>query len=183
MFLPDGGFLRHGALTVPFAFLGLSYDPQLCAMYTELEPDDVPRSRGLMFGALAGERQHDSLAKGDSDEGDRRVSLRAHHLRGGGRSVTVRVCHCTDCQKLTGTGFRANITSLPETFRLKSGVPKIYIKTAESGYRRAHAFCPECGTPIYSTTRTQLAPPARQIWCRSALPWSMDFRVEKSDRQ
>jgi hypothetical protein len=59
-------------------------------------------------------------------------------------------CHCTDCQKLTGTAFRATITSLPKTFRLKSGTPTIFIKTAESGNKRAHAFCPECGTPIYS---------------------------------
>ena len=64
--------------------------------------------------------------------------------------ATVRVCHCTDCQRLTGTAFRANIASLPGTFRLKSGTPKIYIKTAESGNKRAHAFCPECGTPIYA---------------------------------
>jgi hypothetical protein len=51
--------------------------------------------------------------------------------------ATVRVCHCTDCQKLTGTAFRANITSVPETFRLKSGAPKIYVKTAESGNKHA----------------------------------------------
>jgi hypothetical protein len=113
---------------------------------------------------------------------------------------TVRVCHCTDCQKLTGTAFRATIASLPGTFVLKSGTPKIYIKTAESGTRRAHAFCPECGTPIWSAApepsppiyglrvggidqRSQLAPPARQIWCRSALPWSMDLtQVERTER-
>lgn len=64
--------------------------------------------------------------------------------------ATVRVCHCTDCQKLSGTAFRANIASLPGTFVLTSGTPKIYTKTAESGNQRAHAFCPECGTPIYS---------------------------------
>ena len=63
---------------------------------------------------------------------------------------TVRVCHCTDCQKLTGTAFRAAIASLPGTFVLKSGTPKIYIKTAASGNQRAHAFCPECGTPIFA---------------------------------
>jgi hypothetical protein len=115
--------------------------------------------------------------------------------------ATVRVCHCTDCQKLTGTAFRTNIASLPGTFRLKSGAPKIYIKTAESGNRRAHGFCPDCGTPIYSTApepnpstyglrvggidqRAQFAPPARQAWCRSALLWSMDLRsVERLERQ
>src|SRR5882672_12352674 len=64
--------------------------------------------------------------------------------------ATVRVCHCADCQKLTGTAFRAAIASLPGTFVLKSGTPKIYLKTAESGSKRAHAFCPECGTPIYA---------------------------------
>src|SRR5262249_13581681 len=111
-----------------------------------------------------------------------------------------RVCHCTDCQKLTGTAFRAGIASLPGTFRLTRGFPKIYIKTAESGNRRAHGFCPECGTPIYSTSpepnppsyglrvggidqRAQCAQPARQIWCRSALPWSMDLRaVRQAER-
>ena len=51
--------------------------------------------------------------------------------------ATVRVCHCTDCQKLTGTAFRATITSLPKTFRLKSGTPTIFSKTAESGNKRA----------------------------------------------
>jgi hypothetical protein len=113
----------------------------------------------------------------------------------------VGVCHCTDCQKLTGTAFRAAIASLPGTFALKSGTPKVYIQTAESGSKRAHAFCPECGTPIYSAApspnpsiyvlrvggidqRAQLAPPARQIWCRSALPWSMDLTgVERIERQ
>ncbi len=115
--------------------------------------------------------------------------------------ATVRVCHCTDCQKLTGTAFRTNTASQPGTFKLTRGTPKIYIKTAESGNNRAHGFCPDCGTPIYSTLpelnpstyglrvggidqRAQFASPARQIWCRSALPWSMDLRtVQRSDRQ
>ena len=64
-------------------------------------------------------------------------------------SATIRVCHCTDCQKLTGTAFRVNISAQPETFKLKSGMLKNYVRTAESGNKCAHAFCPECGTPIY----------------------------------
>jgi hypothetical protein len=32
--------------------------------------------------------------------------------------------------------------------------------------------------------RAQLAPPACQVWCRSALPWSMDLtQVERIERQ
>ena len=115
--------------------------------------------------------------------------------------ATVRVCHCTDCQRLTGTAFRTNIASLAGTFVLKSGTPKMYIKTAESGNKRAHAFCPDCGTPIYAAApepnpstvglrvggidqRAQFEPPIRQGWCRSALPWSMDLTgVARADPQ
>ncbi len=69
-----------------------------------------------------------------------------------------------------------------------TGQPTIYVKTAESGNRRAQAFCPKCGSPIYSTSpgegpqdfymvrvgilrqRDRLVP-RRQIWFRSARPW------------
>lgn len=113
---------------------------------------------------------------------------------------SVRICHCTDCQRLTGTAFRAAVPSLPGTFVLVRGMPKTYIKTAESGSKRAHAFCPECGTPIYATSpdpnpqvfglrvggidqRAAFGPPARQIWCRSALPWSMNISgIERTER-
>jgi len=112
----------------------------------------------------------------------------------------VRICHCTDCQTLSGSAFRVNVGSLPGTFRLLSGSPKTYIKTAESGNKRAHGFCPDCGTSLWATTpdpnprsyglrvgtldcRTELKP-TRQGWCRSALPWAMDLSgVERFERQ
>jgi hypothetical protein len=112
----------------------------------------------------------------------------------------VRICHCTDCQTLSGSAFRVNVGSLPGTFRLTGGTPKTYIKTAESGNQRAHGFCPDCGTPLWATTpdpsprsyglrvgtldcRAELKP-ARQGWCRSALPWSMDLtEIQRFERQ
>jgi hypothetical protein len=33
---------------------------------------------------------------------------------------------------------------------LSSGTPKSYVKTAESGNKRRHAFCGDCGAPIYA---------------------------------
>ena len=62
----------------------------------------------------------------------------------------VRICHCTDCQMLTGSAYRVNVQTPAGAFVLRSGTPKIYIKTAASGNKRAHAFCPNCGTPIYA---------------------------------
>lgn len=99
--------------------------------------------------------------------------------------AAVTVCHCTDCQRLTGSAFRANVRVPAAGFVLR-GTPTSYIKTAESGNKRRHAFCGACGTPIYACaienpdsyslrlgTITQRAAftPKRQIWRRSALPW------------
>jgi|SRR5580700_2925474 hypothetical protein len=98
----------------------------------------------------------------------------------------VTVCHCTDCQRLTGSAFRANVRVPAASFVLRGGPPKSYIKTADSGNKRRHAFCGDCGTPVYACavenpdsyslrlgTITQRAAfaPRRQIWRRSALPW------------
>jgi hypothetical protein len=112
---------------------------------------------------------------------------------------TVGICHCTDCQTLTGSAYRANIPAPADTFLLLRGQPRIYIKTAESGAKRAHAFCDNCGTPIHAAAisnpttyslrlgaikqRHHLSP-RRQIWCSSALSWSMDLtQIEKIERQ
>ncbi|MBI3368104.1 MAG: GFA family protein [Burkholderiales bacterium] len=96
------------------------------------------------------------------------------------------ICHCTDCQVLTGSAFRVSIPTVAGTFRLLSGTPSVYLKTtADSGAKRRHAFCPNCGSPVWVTadednppTRTlrvgglaqreQLAP-RRRVWCKSAL--------------
>jgi hypothetical protein len=111
----------------------------------------------------------------------------------------VRLCHCTDCQTLSGSAYRVNVQAPAATFRLLSGQPKVYIKTAESGSKRAQAFCPNCGTSIYSAAshdtpnyvlrvstlkqRAQLQP-SRQIWFRSAQPWVTDLRtVQQVERQ
>lgn len=102
----------------------------------------------------------------------------------------VTICHCTDCQKLTGTAYRVSVGTRREAFALEQGTPKTYVKTAESGARRAQVFCPECGSPLFTydlaapevyglrvgciDQRRQLAP-GKQIWCGSALPWVMDI--------
>jgi hypothetical protein len=99
----------------------------------------------------------------------------------------VRICHCTDCQVLSGSAFRV-VVPVPETdFRIVSGEPKTYVKIAESGARRVQVFCGDCGTHLYATSfgdgpkvygvrtgtarqRAQLVP-KREYWHRSALPW------------
>ena len=54
---------------------------------------------------------------------------------------TVGVCHCTDCQTLSGSAYRVAVPAPRGTFELLTGQPTIYVRTAESGRKRAHAFC------------------------------------------
>ena len=99
----------------------------------------------------------------------------------------VGLCHCTDCQILSGSAFTAFVPVPKENFHLR-GEPRVYVKTAESGNRRAQAFCPDCGTRMYAaaeknpqvfnlrigTVRQRAAlSPKSQLWCRPALPWVM----------
>src|SRR5215470_4279390 len=65
------------------------------------------------------------------------------------------LCNCTDCQTFSGSAFRVHAFTREDAFRLLSGEPKIYVKTAESGNKRPQAFCPECGTHIYATAVEQ----------------------------
>jgi hypothetical protein len=110
----------------------------------------------------------------------------------------VGVCHCNDCQVLTGTAYRVSVPASSANLKFLKGTPKIYVKTAESGNKRAQGFCGSCGSPIYSSDahapkiyflrvgtlkqRAALAP-KRQIWCSAQLPWAADIRgLERSER-
>ena len=97
------------------------------------------------------------------------------------------ICHCTDCQTLSGAPFRVSVPAKAGDFHLRRGTPQIYVKTADSGAKRAQAFCGTCGSAIYASAaanptvlnlrvgaieqRREIAP-RRQIWCRSAMPWT-----------
>jgi hypothetical protein len=111
------------------------------------------------------------------------------------------ICHCTDCQTGTGSAFRVSVPVPGSAFKM-TGQPVNYVKTsADSGNPRVQAFCPRCGSPIYSTSPgegTQAAymirvgilrqrrdfVPKKQNWFRSALPWLGNIEaVHKNERQ
>ena len=103
--------------------------------------------------------------------------------------ASVVICHCTDCQMMGGGTYRTNIPAAAGGFRLMRGTPKTYVKTAESGNKRVQAFCADCGTGLWATSPgtpewygLRVGPiaqraafrPAKQIWCRSVLPWTKE---------
>jgi len=110
------------------------------------------------------------------------------------------ICHCTDCQHLSGSAFRTVVRVAGDTFKIIAGEPTIYVKTAESGARRVQGFCPpmwnayllDCRRrqpKLYSirvgTVRQRAAlVPKVQIWSRSQLHWVTDLAsVPSLDRQ
>ena len=98
----------------------------------------------------------------------------------------VTICHCTDCQSLTGSPYRVTVICSAEAVRLTGKPPKVYGKKGDNGLTRFQHFCDECGSPLFTSgdggpddwgirwgsirQRAELRP-ARQIWCRSAAPW------------
>lgn len=97
------------------------------------------------------------------------------------------ICHCTDCQRLTGSAYRVSVPAEEGSFHLVAGRPSIYVKVGDSGSRRAQAFCSNCGSPLYThdaddpkvftlrvgciDERAALVP-RKQKWCGSALAWT-----------
>ncbi len=99
----------------------------------------------------------------------------------------LRACHCTHCQRTSGTGATVNAAILSKDFALTQGTPKRYTDKADSGRTLYRFFCGDCGSPIYSQRETA---PERMvvragsfddsahmkitthIWTKRARPWS-----------
>ena len=102
----------------------------------------------------------------------------------------VFVCHCVDCQVLTGSAYRVVVPAVAGSCEVSGPVSR-YARRADSGAVRYQVFCPTCGTPLMATgadaqglatlrvgvldQRAALAPVA-QLWQRSALPWVQNLR-------
>ena len=101
--------------------------------------------------------------------------------------TALRACHCTHCQKTSGTGSSVNAVITNTDFAITKGTPKRYAAKADSGRTLFRHFCGDCGSPIYSQRE---ATPERivvragtfddssgmkivaNIWTASARPWS-----------
>ena len=100
----------------------------------------------------------------------------------------VSICHCTDCQRLTGSAYRVTVLTEASQFAMTGHAPTLYRKQGDNGKPRLQFFCPECGSPVYTTGEGENADtvgirlgtvdqrreltPRSQIWCASALPWT-----------
>ncbi len=109
----------------------------------------------------------------------------AVRYRSDSEPLMTAVCHCTHCQKQTGTSFSI-IVAVPRDDFSVTGETRAFQDTGDSGKPVNRHFCPQCGSPIFSDV-TALADrlfvkagtlddssslsPQAHIYCQSAQPW------------
>jgi hypothetical protein len=101
--------------------------------------------------------------------------------------IMTAICHCTECQRQTGTGYSIVVAVDRDEFEVK-GDSLAEFQTVGTDHRLpvARKFCSNCGSPIVSLL--ELMPdfafikagtlddaswlePECEAWCESAQPW------------
>ena len=105
--------------------------------------------------------------------------------------VVQAVCHCTNCQRQTGTAYSV-VIGVPRTALTIEGDTLSSFETEGEahGTMTERQFCSACGSPIVSLVGAipELAfvkagtlddmswvEPSVEVWCRSAQPWTPHF--------
>ena len=79
----------------------------------------------------------------------------------------VYLCHCTECQSISGSPFRWAVPVAEDNFNLLSGHPKTYIKkVSEDGIESHQLFCPDCASPLMRPTLIQAQKHSTSAWER-----------------
>jgi hypothetical protein len=95
------------------------------------------------------------------------------------------VCHCTHCQKQSGSAFSI-VIAVPTASVSVQGNTTAYVGTGDSGKSVTSRFCPVCGSTLMSEPEmmagmaiiragtlddTSTLKPAMEIYCDSKQPW------------
>jgi hypothetical protein len=62
--------------------------------------------------------------------------------------VSASYCHCTRCQRRTGTAASANAVAVPGSFRILQGEERLRAWKPEDGAEKW--FCGDCGSAMFS---------------------------------
>jgi hypothetical protein len=101
--------------------------------------------------------------------------------------IFVGVCHCTNCQKSSGTAFNA-VIAVPKPAVRMTGTVSTYEGRGDTGKATYKRFCPECGSPVVEEAAIMAdvvmipvgtldnpgsVEPTMQIYCDSAQSWAL----------
>tara|TARA_Y100001934_G_C12157277_1_gene680227 strand:+ start:280 stop:783 length:504 start_codon:yes stop_codon:yes gene_type:complete len=66
-----------------------------------------------------------------------------------GEPLFIHACHCTLCQRITGSAFQISMLMTKSQFSLSKGQPAVWHLKADSGNVRPVFFCERCGCQLY----------------------------------
>jgi hypothetical protein len=66
----------------------------------------------------------------------------------------VIACHCTDCQKSSGSAASHNIVIATDNLRIMGEPPKAFAQVVDSGRTLTRSFCGTCGSQLFSQRDT-----------------------------
>lgn len=102
------------------------------------------------------------------------------------KPLIVYACHCTDCQKRSGSAFGLSMWILRTAIEVTKGEPALHVSSTEDGRIRHGRICAKCGIRLWSEPQnrpnfavvrpgtlrdTSWLRPAAHLWTRSAQPW------------
>ena len=101
-----------------------------------------------------------------------------------GAPLGLAVCHCTECQRQSGSAFGMSLAVPSDAFRLTAGELRSFTVQCESGRTKRCTFCPDCGTRIYhqvleavmslkpgTLDDTSWLAPDSHYWTKRKQPW------------
>lgn len=103
-----------------------------------------------------------------------------------GEPQQIVVCHCTACQRWSGSAFGMSVVIDASDFRLLQGELETWSSQSDTGRAKLAAFCRRCGTRIYHRSEwrgesmsvkagtlddTHWLLPDIHIWTGSGQPW------------
>jgi hypothetical protein len=100
--------------------------------------------------------------------------------------LTLYACHCTDCQRESGSSFGLSMIVSRTALDLLQGEPQRYAVTLADGRQKHGTYCGGCATRLWgepvkfpqvvnvepgTLDDTTWLRPVAHIWTRSAQPW------------
>jgi len=65
-----------------------------------------------------------------------------------GEPDKVSICHCTECQRRTGSAFGVAVFFAKTAVQI-TGASQTYERLGDSGLPLRHHFCPHCGSTVF----------------------------------
>jgi hypothetical protein len=103
-----------------------------------------------------------------------------------GEPSFVVACHCTECQRRTGSVFGVS-AYYPKAQICPSGASRTHTRDGQDGRQLRLHFCPDCGTTVYweadfrpdhfgvavgAFADPQFPAPVRSVWEENRHPWT-----------